>query len=163
MDRDEGEHAMNSDNSRLAAAYIQLIPLLHRGFDMPSARQLMPELTHLQYHVLEALYHQPDSYSMSLLAKHLHISKQQLTPLIAKLEEKECLTKQPDPQDKRQIGLSLTEKGRRIVSSRWESFHHKLSQQLDRLSEEDRDDLGFCLEKMTRILRRLDPDTSKAD
>lgn len=100
---------------------------------------------------------------MSLLAKHLHISKQQLTPLIAKLEEKECLTKQPDPQDKRQIGLSLTEKGRRIVSSRWESFHHELSQQLDRLSEEDRSDLGFCLEKMTRILRRLEPDTAKAD
>lgn len=154
---------MNPDNSSLAAAYIQLIPLLHRGFDMPSARKMTPELTHLQYHALEALYHQPDGYSMSLLAKNLHISKQQLTPLIAKLEEKECLTKQPDPQDKRQIGLSLTEKGRRIVSSRWESFHHGLSQQLDHLSEEDRSDLGFCLEKMTRILRRLDPDTAKAD
>ncbi|OZB96697.1 MarR family winged helix-turn-helix transcriptional regulator [Paenibacillus sp. XY044] len=154
---------MNPDNSRLAAAYIQLIPLLHRGFDMPSARKTLPELTHLQYHVLEALYHQPVSYSMGLLAKSMHISKQQLTPLIAKLEEKECLTKHPDPQDKRQIGLSLTEKGRRIVSSRWESFHRELSHQLDRLSEEDLSDLGFCLEKMTRILRRLDPDTAKQD
>ncbi|MDR9856241.1 MarR family transcriptional regulator [Paenibacillus sp. VCA1] len=147
---------MNTNSGELAASYIRLIPLLHRKFDVPAARKTASELTHLQYHILEELYHQREGMSMTRLASRIHVSKQQLTPLMSKLEEKKYVVKQPDERDKRQIGLELTAKGELTVTKRWETFHQGLSKQLERLSEEDRNDLGYCLGKMAKILGRLD-------
>lgn len=151
---------MDSKIDQMAADYIRLIPLLYRKFDRPTqnaaARKTPSELTHLQYHILEELFHQKEGSSMTQLAKTIRISKQQLTPLISKLEEHNYVMREPDTDDKRLVNLRLTEKGKETVSLRWEAFHRDLCDQMSRLDEEDRTDLAFAIGKITRILERLE-------
>lgn len=145
---------------QMAAGYIQLIPLLYSKLDKPDRKQggrkTPTELTHLQYHILEEMFNQMEGSSMTELAKTIRISKQQLTPLISKLEEKGYVIKVTDPKDKRLVRLRLTEKGKTHVSKRWEAFHRDLCDQISRLNEEDRLDLDFAIAKITRIVGRLE-------
>jgi DNA-binding MarR family transcriptional regulator len=83
---------MDPKIDQIAGDYIRLIPMLYRKLDKPTqnaaARKVPSELTHLQYHILEEMFQQNEGSSMTQLAKSIRISKQQLTPLISKLEEK---------------------------------------------------------------------------
>jgi DNA-binding MarR family transcriptional regulator len=156
----EGEKTMDPRIDHIASDYICLIPLLYRKLDNPihntAGRKTTSELTHLQFHILEEMFHQKEGISMTQLAKMIRISKQQLTPLVSKLEEKSYVIKEPDNNDKRLVRLRLTEKGITIVSQRWEGFHRELCEQMARLNEEDRIDLDFAITKITRILDRLE-------
>ncbi|WP_246469628.1 MarR family transcriptional regulator [Cohnella nanjingensis] len=100
---------------RIAAGYIQLLPLLFAKLGKPAKLPKRSDLTHLQYHILEELYHQRDGIAMTPLAMRIQISKQQLTPLIAKLEALQLVVKVPDPDDKRSFRLRLTEQGEQPV------------------------------------------------
>lgn len=151
---------MDPKIDHIAADYIRLIPLLYRKFDKPiqntTGWKAPSDLTHLQYHILEEMFHQKEGSSMTRLAKTIRVSKQQLTPLIAKLEDKSYVTKEPDSNDKRLVRLRLSEKGKSIVNQRWEGFHRELCDQIESLNEEDRIDLDFAITKITRILDRLE-------
>jgi DNA-binding MarR family transcriptional regulator len=151
---------MDAKIDRIARNYIQLIPMLYRKLDKPTqnaaVRKVPSELTHLQYHILEELFQQSEGFSMTQLAKSIHISKQQLTPLISKLVEKGYVIKEPDTNDRRFVRLLLTEKGKTTVSQRWEEFYGVLCDQLSRLNEDDQIDLDFAISKITRILKRME-------
>ena len=144
-----------------AADYIRLVPLLFGKLDSSELRGELvgggtPELTHLQIHLLEEMVHFEDGIAMTQLAGRIRISKQQLTPLVAKLEKRGYVARLPEPKDKRQVKLTLTAKGRSLVNRRWEALHRFLCGQLSRLGEEDRTDLHYAIVKMTSILGRLD-------
>ncbi|GIM47718.1 hypothetical protein DNHGIG_32670 [Collibacillus ludicampi] len=151
---------MDTKIDQIARNYIQLIPMLYRKLDKPTqntaTRKVPSEITHLQYHILEELFHQKEGSSMTQLAKSIHISKQQLTPLISKLEKKGYVVKKRDVNDRRFVRLLLTEKGKTTVSHRLEEFHQVLCDQMSRLNEEDRIDLDFAISKITRILKRME-------
>jgi DNA-binding MarR family transcriptional regulator len=147
---------MNSTPQQLASKYIGLIPLLFQQTRDASGRKSSSELTHLQSHLLEELFHEREGMAMSHLAKMVHISKQQLTAMIPKLEAKGYVIKAPDPEDKRSVRIRLTDQGAAIISRRWEDFHKELSVKLERLEQEDRNDLDYALSKITNILKRLD-------
>lgn len=157
---------MDATPERIAADYLQLLPLLHRKLDKPSlqadSRRTDPTLTHLQYHILEELYQQADSVTMTQLARSIQIAKQQLTPLIAKLEERDYVVKTPGTRDKRLVELRLTEKGRSTIGKRWEAVYRSLCGRLAPLEEEDRADLAYAVAKMTRILTRLEQRNDEA-
>lgn len=151
---------MQSNLSQMAASYMMLVPLLYRKMDARDEtrpeRKEHSELTHLQLHILEELHPIPEGISLTQLSKNIRVSKQQLTPLIAKLIEKNYLLKTPDEADKRSVKLRLSEKGKQTVTKRWEKFHGQLRSQIGRLSEEDQLDLQYALTKMTAILQRME-------
>jgi DNA-binding MarR family transcriptional regulator len=93
---------------------------------------------------------------MTELAQHLRISKQQLTPLIRKLEEKDYVVKMQDSTDRRVVILMLTEKGKDIVKKRWEEIYHLFCDKLGKLSEDDLIDLDYVITKMIRIMGKLE-------
>jgi DNA-binding MarR family transcriptional regulator len=113
-------------------------------------------LTHLQFHILEALFHAKTGISMTELAQHLRISKQQLTPLIRKLEEKDYVIKEQDATDRRVVILTLTEKGKDIVKRRWKEIYRLFCDKLGKLSEDDLMDLDYAITKMIRIMDKLE-------
>ena len=151
---------MENKIEQTAANYIRLIPLLFSKLGDPnngaSARKTPADLTHLQIHILEDMFHREDGLTMTQLAKNIRVSKQQLTPLVAKLEEKDYVDKFPDPADKRAVRLTLTDKGRAVVNVRWEQAHRDLCGQMEDLNEEDLADLDYSITKIKRILSRLD-------
>ncbi|MBO7742649.1 winged helix DNA-binding protein [Paenibacillus sp. MWE-103] len=153
----------NDSIGSIASSYMQLLPLLYRAMDDPQRGsggwKAPADITHLQIHILEELYRNEEGIAMTPLSRVIRVSKQQLTPLIAKLEEKGYVGKRAGETDKRLVLLRLTDKGRAMVLERWGGFHASLRVRLERLGDEDRTDLAFAIDKMARILGRLpDPE-----
>ena len=68
------------------------------------------DLTYTQYIAMMAMW-EHKSLSMNELGKILYLDSGTLTPLVNKLIKKGYLQKQTDPNDKRMISITLTEKG----------------------------------------------------
>ncbi|PGS56325.1 MarR family winged helix-turn-helix transcriptional regulator [Bacillus sp. AFS041924] len=151
---------MNSNPHQIAEKFIQLLPLVFTKFNKPglkkSLKNKQTELTHLQSHILEELFQTSEGISLTELAQNISISKQQMTPLIMKLEEKEYVSKIQDANDKRSVKIILTEKGKKVVSKRWEDFYHIFIERVGQLDEEDLLDLDYSIYKIIRILGKLE-------
>lgn len=128
---------------------------LNKPLSKSAAKANASDITHLQLHILEELYHTSAGISLTQLAKQIRISKQQLTPLIAKLEEKAYVLKTQDNADKRSIKLLLSEKGKTRVTEHWEEFHHLFSERVAGLAEDDRIDLDYAINKIIRIFGKM--------
>ncbi|MFB7139109.1 MarR family winged helix-turn-helix transcriptional regulator [Gottfriedia sp. NPDC056225] len=150
----------NSKTHQIAEKFIQLLPLVFNKFNKPGSKNSLKnkqaELTHLQSHILEELFQTPEGISLTELAQNISISKQQMTPLIMKLEEKEYVSKIQDANDKRSVKIVLTEKGKKVVSKRWEDFYHIFIERLGQLDEEDLLDLDYSMHKIIRILGKIE-------
>ncbi|PEJ57563.1 MULTISPECIES: MarR family winged helix-turn-helix transcriptional regulator [unclassified Bacillus (in: firmicutes)] len=150
----------NSKTHQIAEKFIQLLPLVFNKFNKPGSKNSLKnkqsELTHLQSHILEELFQTPDGISLTELAQNISISKQQMTPLIMKLEEKEYVSKIQDANDKRSVKIVLTEKGKKVVSKRWEDFYHIFIERVGQLDEEDLLDLDYSMHKIIRILGKIE-------
>ncbi len=74
-------------------------------------------LTGIQYTILISVSHlEPlGEVSVSRVAEHLHVSGAFVTIECGKLLKLGLLTKQPDPQDRRRVCLSITKKGAELL------------------------------------------------
>ena len=70
-------------------------------------------LTYTQYITIVALSEQDDQ-TVSGLGEKLFLESNTLTPILKKLEAMGYLERQRDPQDERQVRVSLTKSGRRL-------------------------------------------------
>jgi DNA-binding MarR family transcriptional regulator len=70
-------------------------------------------LTYTQYIAIVALWEE-DNQTVSALGEKLFLESNTLTPILKKLEAMEYLTRRRDPEDERQVRVSLTEAGRRL-------------------------------------------------
>lgn len=79
-------------------------------------------ITYTQYIAIVALYDQ-DHQTVSGLGEKLFLESNTLTPILKKLESLGYVTRRRDPDDERQVVVSLTEAGVNCVSSRssWSS------------------------------------------
>jgi DNA-binding MarR family transcriptional regulator len=70
-------------------------------------------LTYTQYIAVVALWEE-DNLTVSALGAKLFLESNTLTPILKKLETAGYLTRRRDPEDERQVRVSLTEAGRRL-------------------------------------------------
>jgi DNA-binding MarR family transcriptional regulator len=70
-------------------------------------------LTYPQYLVLSVLW-EGDEQTISAIAAHLDLESSTITPLVKRLEEAGNVVRRRNPNDERQVKVSLTEKGRAI-------------------------------------------------
>jgi MarR family transcriptional regulator, organic hydroperoxide resistance regulator len=70
-------------------------------------------LTYTQYVTIIALWEQ-DNQTVSGLGEKLFLESNTLTPMLKKLEALGYLERQRDPEDERQVRVSLTKTGRRL-------------------------------------------------
>jgi len=61
-----------------------------------------------------------------------------MTKVLASLEEKKLVTREPHPSDKRQVIITLTEAGSELLESERQQRHAWLSQRLAQLTPEER-------------------------
>lgn len=131
----------------IADDFIRLLPLFYEKFHT----RKRSDLTSLQIHLLESLFHCESSISMTQLSLKMEICKQQLTTLICKLEERKYVIKEQDAKDRRIVNLSITEKGKEIVRQHWKEICEKLQS----LEKEDLEDLGYAASKMIKIVNKI--------
>ena len=70
-------------------------------------------LTYPQWIAIVALWEQ-DGQTVSELGARMFLESNTLTPILKKLEQAGYLRRQRDPEDERQVRISLTEAGRRL-------------------------------------------------
>ncbi|WML38247.1 winged helix DNA-binding protein [Neobacillus sp. OS1-2] len=138
----------------IAKEYIALIPNLFGSFSELNKDSV--GLTHMQNHVIEFMYMQQKALNLKNISTGLNIAKQQLTNVISDLEAGGYLVKVPDTKDKRAVLVSLTPLGREIVEKKWKKIYLKFSQNLTKLSDEERLDLQFALHKVNVLLKKME-------
>lgn len=150
---------MKDQTQQIAENFIRLLPLVYNRMNKPPTKTNpttgQTNLTHLQQHILEELSQMKDGISITRLARNINISKQQLTPIMMKLEELEYVSKTPDPRDKRAVRVLLTDEGREALRRIWEEFHRIFTERIACLPDEDRYDLDYALGKIIRIFERM--------
>ena len=74
-------------------------------------------LTYTQYITIVALWEQDDQ-TVGSLGEKLFLESNTLTPILKKLEAMGYLQRQRDPEDERQVRISLTKSGRQLREGR---------------------------------------------
>jgi DNA-binding MarR family transcriptional regulator len=74
-------------------------------------------LTYTQYITIVALWEQDDQ-TVGSLGEKLFLESNTLTPILKKLEAMGYLQRQRDPEDERQVRISLTKQGRQLREGR---------------------------------------------
>ena len=77
-------------------------------------------LTYTQYITIVALWEQDDQ-TVGSLGEKLFLESNTLTPILKKLEAMGYVVRQRDPEDERQVRVSLTKAGRKLRELRLES------------------------------------------
>lgn len=107
-----------------------------------------------QFHTLSILY-QRSAVPMSELAGELKISKQQLTPLIAKLIDNHMAVRIPDEHDRRVVKIEMTPEGRLAYQRIGAEIKQNLMNRLKKIPEADLLELEQLLSRINEILQRL--------
>ncbi|WP_045740660.1 MULTISPECIES: MarR family transcriptional regulator [Actinoplanes] len=76
-----------------------------------------------------------------------------MTKIVGKLEERGLVARTPHPTDGRQVILAATDEGRAVYAQYEQARNHWLSQQLERLTPEERETLAHAAEILQRVAR----------
>ncbi len=88
------------------------------------------------------------SVPMRAIADHLKITPPSVTSIVDELEKKGVVTRQPDPQDRRIVSVSLTKKAKALYGAMAKHKENILHDMLSRLNAKDR----VSLERIIKIL-----------
>jgi DNA-binding MarR family transcriptional regulator len=101
--------------------------------------------------LLVALVHRGPMPAVTLAAEE-NLAPQSLTRLLAQLEDKKLIARAPDPEDRRNKIITITERGRQGL--RW-AMHERRKWLADALAERVSDDEREILVEAAEILLRL--------
>ena len=131
----------------LSESFMHIIVAIHRNF----FRQMKLPLPINQFSVLKVLENEGPLTSRDL-GEVLAISKQQLTPILEKLEQRACIIRRVMVSDRRFIEISLTDEGRQIIASFDELLRQRIETDLRTLSGKE---LAAVTGSTTTILKFL--------
>lgn len=106
-------------------------------------------LTVSQFAVLEFLYHKGDHKICDIIDKILATSGN-ITVVIKNLERDGLVKKINDPEDKRSVFISITEKGKNIIESIFPDHIENINNIFSVLSEEEKNMLIQIGKKLTK-------------
>ena len=133
-----------------SASFIEGIRLISQTF-FHKAALLIPIN---QFSVLKLLETEK-SLTMSEIGDHLHLVKQQMTPLIDKLVRMGYVKRQGRPDDRRFIDITLTEEGRSFIRECDDRLRSKIEASLSTLSDEELGAFFDCSKIIIPLLRKL--------
>ncbi|HHW17761.1 MAG TPA: MarR family transcriptional regulator [Firmicutes bacterium] len=109
------------------------------------------EITNPQFNALLTLREHPD-ITMGELCEKLFLACSTATDLIDRLEKNGYLERRRDPQDRRVIRLSISDKGRHVISEVIAARRRYVASILKQLSQEEIDRLAESLEKLHSLM-----------
>ena len=94
------------------------------------------------------------------IKEFLNLNSSTVSGIINRLEKKGCIARLPKKGDKRLVYLALTQEGDRLLTSIPNLLHERLSVKLERLQEEEMNQLESALNKLNDLLEIKDIDAS---
>ena len=107
-----------------------------------------------QTHLLHVLARRPCSLR-ELAARH-HVTPSTMSRSVDVLVQRGWIARQPDPHDRRQVILSLTETGRGVLVVLGESMRESLAQLVGQLDPAERSRLYDGLQALSAVLTRIE-------
>lgn len=141
-----------SNAENIAGDFLSLLGLIKHEYFKPAEQITRNRLSPAQFHAINILCHKV-SLPMSELAAELKISKQQLTPLVARLIEYNLVVRKPDESDRRIIRIEITEEGRNIFKALFVEIRRNFTEKLSSVPEDELDELAHMLTRMQEILK----------
>ncbi|WP_433166790.1 MarR family transcriptional regulator [Kribbella sp. CA-247076] len=113
----------------------------------------LPSVRRFNFSTLSVLHTLQRGGPMRLtdLLKTEQLKQPALTSLVAKLEQDGLLERRPDPRDGRAMLLSLTREGRDVVDSRHANRVARLTDLVDRLTDDERAALAGSMPVLSRL------------
>lgn len=148
------ETVMPLSDQSIAEDLFHTIPILHDQLVKPFESIFRDELSPMQFYTLIAL-HRNRCMTMTELACHFGISKQQMTKIINNLVELEIVCRIPDPFDRRLVKIRPTEKAFAYIQKYQEEICRQILCSLHQLDAEDLQDLSFAIRIIHTILPKL--------
>lgn len=154
---------MNQRSDHCRSAGEQFLNFTIRFFNIAKSsyqQQNLIKANTLAFHALMRL-NQPylSSPTMSELAREMDIPKQQLTKLVNDLENKGLVERRHDSVNRRQVHLYITPSGSAIMSQLKSAMLDSTISGLSAFSEEELNDLTWCLERLTQLIEKFHPDS----
>jgi DNA-binding MarR family transcriptional regulator len=138
----------------VAEQLLLLMMQFQRKLIRPSENITRDALSPGQFQALGMLASEGEQ-SMTELALALMVSKQQLTPIVDKLEKRGLVNRSSDPTDRRIIRLSLSHQGMRFLEKMKNEFVEMVDAKLVHLEEADRANLMAALRQVDSVLAKL--------
>lgn len=139
---------------------LQALRRIMRATDMHS-RQLASE-----YQVttpqLVTLRHVADRGPLTLrsLAEGVHLSSSTLVGIVDRLEKKELVARERGTEDRRQVFIAVTKKGRAFLRKAPSPLHDKLGEALAQISEREQASLAKALDRIVELMEAGDIDAA---
>ena len=131
---------------------LAVLPLLNRIVVTEVRREAGEETTMPQFRVLAHLVDGP--LTLSVLARKRRVSLQAMGELVQVLVERGWIVRMPDPTDRRQHLLHLTEQGRARYERAQEQALRRLAPLLDELTGDEMAAVQQALPALHRVLAR---------
>ena len=143
---------------QLTQELLAVLPLLIRIVAAEVRREAGEATTMPQFRVLDHLANEP--MTLSALAKQRRVSLQSMSELVQMLVERGWITRTPDPHDRRQQLLQLTEQGRAHYERAQTQTLRRLVPLIEQLSDDERVAVARALPALHRVLTRDESDES---
>lgn len=116
--------------------------------EMRSQRE--PSLSVPQFRVLAFLNRHPGA-SLSEVSEHLGVTRATASAMTERLVQRNWVDRTADPQERRQIMLTLTETGRTYLEQMRDSTRHRIAELLNQLSSEELADVAAGLSILSEV------------
>ena len=137
---------------QVSQAFVQLMPQILRGVALDFF--IRRGVTQTQFLVLMAI-HATGRSPMGVLARNMQVSMPTATGIVDRLAQAAFVRRSPKPEDRRQVLVELTPKGRqflrgfhRVIRRRWEEVLRSLTAQ----------EMDSFYRVLTKLRDRLRPD-----
>ncbi len=144
---------------KLVQLFFQTAPPFRRNYIRPAERpEGAPHLPRLPHHHLFCLLilQKNGQTNMSALAERLGVSGQQCTRIVGELVGGGLAERSADEKNRRIVCVSVTDKGKELLSQLYRHACEHIGKQLAALSDEDADELIAHLSGIIKILDKLE-------
>ena len=113
------------------------------------------DISFLELKGLSAFIDENCEYTISEISNLIHLPLPNITSIINRLEKKKIVTKKRDTQDGRMVRVALTKKGKKLRYDFMERRVEEVKSLLDKLTEQEKNDLSNALEVATKIFQKI--------
>ena len=141
-----------SQLENVAEEFLRLLGYIRDNYFKPAEQIARARLSPAQFHAIGILFRK-DSLPMSELAAEMKISKQQLTPIIARLIESSLVVRKTDENDRRIVRIEITELGRSTYKALFVQIKVNFTEKLSEIPDKELDELKQMVTRMQEILK----------
>lgn len=138
----------------MAEGLFHIIPILHDRLIKPFEGIFREDLSPMQFYTLAAL-HRNGCMTMTELACHFGIPKQQMTKIVNHLVEIEVAVRKADSADRRLVKICITGRAKEYIIKYQREVCSQIGLTLEQLDSGEKQELFHAMHTINTILPRL--------